>query len=308
METRDLLKEKETKDFLIKKESLGKLIRVKRKADKVFSFLALLASLVGLLFIAFFFLDILLKGLRWIDLQFLLGTPSRFAKNAGIFPALVGSLWLLLLTAVFSVPLGIATAIYLEEYSPEGPIARFIKINISNLAGVPSIIYGILGLALFVRFLALGRSILSGGLTLSLVVLPLIIIASQEALKAVPQTLREASFSLGASKWQTIRFAVLPAAFPGILTGIILALARAIGETAPLITIGALSFVVSIPRGPLDPFTALPIQIYSWSSRPKEEFREIAAAAIIVLLFLLLVFNALAVILRYRTKKRMGQL
>ncbi len=276
----------------------------KRKVDKIFSLLALFASLLGLLLLFIFFASVLYKGASWLNLSFLLNGPSRFPEKAGILPALVGSFWLIMLTALFSIPLGIGTAIFLEEYSNRNFFARLIQINISNLAGVPSVIYGILGLAFFVRFLALGRSILAGSLTMSLLVLPIIIIATQEALKTVPRTIREASFSLGATRWQTVRHAVIPIALPGILTGIILALARAIGETAPLIGIGALSYVAFVPRSPTDPFTVLPVQIYTWVSRPQKEFQEIAAAAIIVLLLLFILLNALVVFLRHKSQRK----
>ncbi len=279
-------------------------IRYKYILDKAFKEVTLLASIISVLILAFFLGGIFLKGYRWLDWQFLTGVPSRFPEKAGILPALIGSVWLVILTAAFAIPLGIAAAIYLEEYSKKGVLSDLINLNISNLAGVPSIIYGIIGLAVFVRFLAFDRSILSGALTMSLLILPVIIITSQEAIKAVPRDQWEASLALGATKWQTIRHAVLPSAFPGIITGIILALARAIGETAPLITIGALAFIVNIPRTPMDPFTVLPIQIYNWASRPQKEFSEVAAAAIIVLLLLYLILNATAVIFRKKTEKR----
>ncbi len=294
MEARDLLDP----------EKLKLKVKRRRKIDKIFSLFALFASLLGLLLLFAFFISLIVKGASWLSLSFLLGTPSRFPEKAGILPALVGSFWLIILTAIFSIPLGIGAAIFLEEYSKKNFIARFIQINISNLAGVPSVVYGILGLAVFVRFLALGRSIIAGSLTMSLLVLPIIIIATQEALKMVPKTIREASFSLGASQWQTVRYAVLPVAFPSILTGIILALARAIGETAPLIAIGALSYVAYVPRSPADPFTVLPVQIYTWVSRPQKEFQDLAAAAIIVLLLLFILLNALVVFLRYQSRKR----
>lgn len=247
------------------------------------------------------------KGIHWLDWQFLTSTPSRFPERAGILPAIAGTLWLMVITAVISIPLGIATAIYLEEYAPRTRTTELIKLNISNLAGVPSIIYGILGLVIFVRFFMLGRSILAGSLTMSLLIMPLIIISAQEALRTVPHQYKEASLSLGATKWQTIRYAVIPSALPGIMTGIILALARAIGETAPVITIGALAFIAYVPRSPMDPFTVLPIQIYNWASRPQAEFQELAAAAIIVLLLLFLLLNSLAVYIRYRATRRLGR-
>jgi len=294
----------ETKNLLDSHQLIQASIERRKKVDRVFSACSRLASVLSIIILAFFLGGTMSKGIGWINWQFLTGSPSRFADEAGVFPALVGSLWLIILTLMIAVPLGIATAIYLEEYGKRSRFAQLVAINISNLAGVPSIIYGILGLAFFVRILMLGRSILAGSLTMSLVILPVIIIASQEALKSVPKSIREASLSLGATKWQTVRHAVLPSALPGILTGIILALARAIGETAPLITIGALSFIAFVPRGPLDPFTVLPIQIYNWASRPQKEFQNLAAAAIIVLLFLFLLFNALAIILRHRTSER----
>jgi phosphate transport system permease protein len=208
------------------------------------------------------------------------------------------------LTALFSFPTGVGAAIYLEEYAPKNWFTRILQTNIANLAGVPSIVYGILGLAIFVRYFALGRSVIAGALTLALLILPVIIIASQEAVKAVPTSLREASYGVGATKWQTIRHHVLPVALPGILTGTILSLSRAIGETAPLIMIGALTFIAFPPRSPMDPFTVLPIQIFNWTAKPQAEFHELAAAAIIVLLVLLLVMNATAIFLRNRYQKR----
>lgn len=291
------------KNNLLTEKQIKYRIRYKYILDRAFKEIALLTSVISILILAFFLGGIFLKGYRWLDWQFLTGAPSRFPEKAGILPALIGSVWLVALTAAFSIPLGIAAAIYLEEYSKKGVLSDLINLNISNLAGVPSIIYGIIGLAVFVRFLAFDRSILSGALTMSLLILPVIIITAQEAIKAVPRHQREASLALGATRWQTIRHAVLPSAFPGIITGIILALARAIGETAPLITIGALAFIVNIPRTPMDPFTVLPIQIYNWSSRPQKEFSEVAAAAIIVLLLLYLILNATAVILRKKTEK-----
>lgn len=291
------------KNNLLTEKQIKYRIRYKYFLDEAFKILAIMASFITVLILVFFLAGIFLKGIRWLDWQFLTGYPSRLPEKAGILPALAGSIWLVTLTAAFSIPLGIAAAIYLEEYSRKGTLSDLINLNISNLAGVPSIIYGIIGLPVFVRTLALGRSILSGALTMSLLILPVIIITAQEAIKAVPRHLREASLAMGATQWQTVRYAVLPSAFPGIITGIILALARAVGETAPLITIGALAFIVNIPRTPMDPFTVLPIQIYNWASRPQKEFSEVAAAAIIVLLLLYLILNATAVILRKRAEK-----
>ena len=242
------------------------------------------------------------QGLPWLDLQFLTEFPSRFPERAGIKSALFGTLWLISLTAVFSIPVGVAAAVYLEEYAGRRRINALIEVSIANLAGVPSIVYGMLGLALFVRWLALGRSVVAGAMTMSLLILPIIIIASREALRSVPDSIRRASYALGATQWQTIRHHVLPAALPGILTGTILALSRAIGETAPLIMIGALTYVAFVPQGPMDAFTALPIQIFNWVSRPQAEFHELAAAGIIVLLTVLLLMNAIAVIIRHRSQ------
>lgn len=243
-------------------------------------------------------------GVAWVDWQFLTSFPSRHPEKAGILSAIAGTLWMVSLTALIAVPLGIGSAVYLEEYARPSRFTRFLEINLTNLAGVPSIIYGMLGLAVFVRFFALGRSLLAGALTMSLLVLPVIIVASREAIRAVPSMFRHAAFALGASRWQTVRSHVLPPAIPGILTGVILALSRAIGETAPLVIIGAFGYVAFVPEGPLDDFTVLPIQIFNWTSRPQETFHEIAAAGILVLLAVLLLMNATAVIIRHRARRR----
>jgi phosphate transport system permease protein len=246
-----------------------------------------------------------IDGLAWIDWQFIDSFPSRFPARAGIKSALVGTLWLILMIAAISVPVGISAALYLEEFAGQGRIAKIIEVNIANLSGVPSIVYGILGLAIFVRFFAFERSLVSGALTMSLLVLPTIIIASREAIKTVPMSIRYAALSLGATRWQTTWSHVLPASFPGIMTGVILALSRAIGETAPLIMIGALTFVPFLPQSPWDEFTALPIQIYNWVGRPQREFQELAAAGIIVLLIVLLLMNATAIYIRSKTEQRL---
>ncbi len=247
-----------------------------------------------------------IEGFSWIDWQFISSFPSRFPERAGIKSALVGTLWLIGLVAIISIPVGVSTALYLEEFANnKSRFSKFIEVNISNLAGVPSIVYGIVGLALFVRYLSLGRSLVSGALTMSLLILPVIIIASREAIKTVPASIRYAAFSLGATRWQTTWSHVLPASFPGILTGVILALSRAIGETAPLVMIGALTFVAFLPEGPMDQFTALPIQIYNWVSRPQQEFHALAAAGIIILLAVLLLINATAIIIRNKTERRL---
>lgn len=270
----------------------------RRMLDRAFHWVFLAASLVGILALALLLIDVLRKGLVWLDWDFLTRFPSRFPHRAGIKAALAGSLWVVGLTALISFPLGVGAAIYLEEFAGRNRLTQFINTNISNLAGVPSVVYGILGLAVFVRGLGLGRSVLAGALTMSLLILPIIIIASQEAIRAVPDSLRRASYALGATKWQTVVHAVLPSALPGILTGTILAISRALGETAPLLIVGALTFVAFTPMGPMDAFTVLPIQIFNWTSRPQADFRGIAAAGIIVLLAVLLAMNALAVFLR----------
>ena len=238
-------------------------------------------------------------------MDFLSSFPSRFPERAGILSALAGTLWLISLVAIISIPIGVATAIFIEEFGGKGKLVQFIDINISNLAGVPSIVYGIIGLTIFVRGLALERSLISGALTMSLLILPVIIIASKEAIRTVPVSIRHAAIALGATQWQTVWSHVLPASFPGILTGVILALSRAIGETAPLIMIGALTYVAFVPEGPMDSFTALPIQIFNWVSRPQQEFHELAAAAIIVLLVVLLAMNSLAIFIRYKMEKKL---
>jgi phosphate transport system permease protein len=256
---------------------------------------------IRILLLALLIYHVTVEGLPWLDWQFINSFPSRFPEKAGIKSALWGTIWLISFVAFFSVPLGVAAAIYLEEYAKPGRLSTLIEINIANLAGVPSIVYGILGLAIFVRGLDLGRSVLAGSLTISLLVLPIIIISSREAIRAVPLSLRQAAFALGATPWETIRHHVLPLALPGILTGFILALSRAMGETAPLVMLGALTYVAFTPEGPMDAFTALPIQIFNWASRPQEEFHQLAAAGIVVLLVVLLLMNASAILIRHRS-------
>lgn len=271
---------------------------------KIFAVLCGAATLVGVVSLVVLLVDVVVDGVGSLDRDFLTSFASRFPERAGIKAALAGSVWILALTAAISFPVSVAAAIYLEEYAQRGWISRTIQTNIANLAGVPSIVYGILGLALFVRALGFDRSVLSGALTLSLLIMPVIIIAAQEAIRAVPPTIREAAYGLGATRWQVVRRQVLPMAMPGILTGTILALSRAVGETAPLIMVGAVGFIAFTPDGPMDPFTVLPLQIYQWVSRPQDEFRALAAAGIIVLLVLLLSMNAIAIVLRNRYSKR----
>lgn len=276
----------------------------RRVSPTVFSVLGVLGLVIGLGMLLILLITVFTDGLPWLDLQFLTSPDSRFANKAGVQVALAGTLYMMLVSISVSLPVGIMAAIYLEEYATDNWLSRLIEINISNLAAVPSIIYGLLGLAVFVRTLGMGRSILAGAFTMALLVLPIIIVASREAIRAVPKGFREASFGLGATKWQTIWHHVLPYALPGILTGNILAASRAIGETAPLVTIGALTYVPFLPRDLMDRFTVLPIIIFNWTSKPQEEFHSIAAAAIIMLLGILLVLNSVAVFLRQRMKIR----
>ena len=271
---------------------------------KIFHGFCFTVAWSGVLILGVLLFHVTQEGIQWLDLQFLSDFPSRFPAKAGIHSALIGTLWLISLTALFSVPIGIGAGLYLEEFTKKNRIRQFVDLNISNLAGVPSIVYGMLGLVIFVRWFELNQSVLAGSLTMSLLILPVIIISTREALRAIPNTIRQAAFALGATRWQTIYAHVLPAAFPGILTGIILALSRAIGETAPLIMIGALTYVAFVPDGPMDDFTALPIQIFNWASRPQQQFHELAAAGILVLLFVLLLMNSIAVFIRHRLEKK----
>ena len=274
--------------------------------DLAFQGLALLVLCIALVSLGALIADIWSDGASRLSLDFLTGFPSRRAADAGVWHALTGSVVVILVTGLLAVPIGVAAAIYLEEYGGRSAAARIIEMNITNLAAVPSIIYGLLGLGLFVRALGMGRSVLAGASTLALLVLPVVILSTREALRAVPPSIREGSYALGATKWQTVWYQVLPVALPGILTGTILALSRAIGETAPLITIGALTFVAFAPDGIWSPFTVLPIQIFNWVSRPQREFQVNAAAGILVLLALLLTMNAAAIWLRDRYQKKLG--
>lgn len=269
-----------------------------------FQLFCMAANMIALLFLGFLIFDIVKQGAGHINLNFISSYPSRFPHKAGILSAIVGSAAMMILTAIIAIPTGLGAAIYIEEYAKNNRLNRFIKLNIQNLAGIPSIIYGILGLTLIVRGMDLGRSLLAGAMTMALLILPIITIAAQESIRAVPESFRLAGYGIGMTRWQTIRHQVLPYASPGIMTGIILALSRAIGESAPLIMIGALTFVAFLPANPMDSFTVLPIQIFNWTSRPQAGFHEIAAAGIIVLLVILLFMNALAIWLRYYFKKK----
>ncbi len=275
--------------------------------DRVFTVLVFVATIIGLVVLAVLLVDVGLDGIPRLSWEFITDFPSVIPGNAGIWPALLGSLWLLGLTAIISVPLGVGAAIYLEEYAPDNWMTRLTEVNISNLAGVPSIIYGLLGLGIFVNLLGPitgGPSIISGALTLSLLILPVIIIATREAFRAIPDTVREGGFALGATRWEVIRSHLLAMALPGALTGTILALSRAIGEAAPLIVVGAATFVTFAPSGPLSSYSALPIQIFSWVGQPQPDFRIAAAAAIVVLMVVLLITNSLAIWLRNKYQRR----
>lgn len=276
----------------------------RKRIGNLFAVCSVAATLLGLVFLAVLLFDIFRDGLPWLDWQFITSFPSRFPEESGILSALVGSLYVISLTAIFALPLGVGAAVYLEEYAPKNWLTSLLNINIANLAGTPSIVYGLLGLGLFVSGLQLGKSVLAGALTLTLLVLPLTIIAAREAIRAVPDSIRQAAYAVGATQWQVIRHHVLPYALPGILTGLILAISRAIGETAPLIMLGALQYVPFLPNSLFDYFTVLPIQIFNWISRPQREFHEVAAAGIIVLLIVLLVLNATAILLRNKYQRR----
>ncbi|MCD6543755.1 MAG: phosphate ABC transporter permease PstA [Flavobacteriaceae bacterium] len=279
-------------------------IQKNRLKDQLFKYWGITCTLIGLVLLTMFIGDILIDGLGRIDWGFIINLPSRKPEKAGIYTALMGSIWILLLTALIAIPVGVAAGVYLEEYSKKNWISGILEINISNLAGVPSIIYGLLGLEIFVRMMNLGASVLAGSLTLSLLVLPIIIVATREAIKAVPKSIQDASYALGASKWQTIWHQILPASSGGILTGVILALSRAVGETAPLIVVGALAYVPFAPQNPLDEFSVLPIQIFNWISRPQHGFIENAAAAIIILLLITFMMNGVAVYFRNKWQKK----
>lgn len=275
----------------------------RKRAGGVFYAVLIAAVLISLVSLAVLLGQTALQGLPWLDWDFIVNYMSRKPELAGIRAALAGSVITILITAVFTVPVGVGAAIYLEEYAPKNRLTQLIEVNISNLAGVPSVVYGLLGLGVFVQLMSLGKVVLAGALTLTLLVLPIVILASREAIRAVPNEYRLGAFALGADQWQVIKGAVLPSAIPGILTGTILALSRAIGEAAPILVISGLVYVTFVP-GPLDRFTVLPLQIFTWVGRPQEEFRSLAAAGIIVLLIVLLTMNAVAVFLRNRYQTR----
>ncbi|HUC98106.1 MAG TPA: phosphate ABC transporter permease PstA [Candidatus Polarisedimenticolaceae bacterium] len=288
-----------------------------KTVDHLFVVVGLLATFVGLLTLGALMIDLALDGVARFSWDFFTSFPSRFASRAGILSAWVGTILVMIVTAVTAVPLGVAAGVYLEEYAPRNWLTALIEINIANLAGVPSIVYGMMALGLFVYQLRLGQSILTAGLTLALLILPIVIVATREAVRAVPGSMREAALALGATKWQTVKDHVVPYSTGGILTGVIIALSRAIGETAPLITIGALTFIAFLPGAPIkaefpfisfewlmSPFTVMPIQMFNWVSRPQEEFHLNAAATGLILMFMTLAMNAVAIYLRYRFRKR----
>jgi len=296
---------------------IKKLIAKHKRRDALFSVLGLLALMVGLLTLTALMADLAIDGLARIKPSFFTSFPSRFADKAGILSAWVGTCLVMFVTAATALPLGVAAGIYLEEYAPKNKLTTLIEININNLAGVPSIVFGLMALGLFVYKLKLGQSVATAGLTLALLVLPIVISATRESIRAIPQSIREAAMALGATKWQTIVHHILPYSIGGILTGVIISLSRAIGESAPLITIGALTFIAFLPNAPVktefpfvsfewltSPFTVMPIQMFNWVSRPQAEFHLNAAAAGLVLLAMTLAMNGVAIYIRHRFRKR----
>jgi len=292
-------------------------IRRNEFRNGAFAVIGLLSTLIGLILLAVLFIDLAIDGMPRLSYKFLTSFPSRFPEEAGILSALVGSFLILMVTAASAIPLGIAAGIYLEEYAGKNWLTDIIEINIANLAGVPSIVYGLLALGLFVQILKLGESILTGGLTLGLLILPMVIMATRESIRSIPNSIREASYALGATKWQTVKHHIVPYSTGGILTGVIIGLSRAIGETAPIITVGALTFIAFLPSSPLssdfpyfsfkwllDPFTVLPIQMFNWVSRPQHAFQLNAAAAGIILMLMTLLMNGLAIYIRYKYRKK----
>ncbi|MBM7664303.1 phosphate transport system permease protein [Solibacillus kalamii] len=288
----------------IQEDLVMKRMNKRLNSNKMWKIIFIIATSFALVSLGMLLYRILSQGIGFLDMNFITNFASRIPENAGIKAALVGSLWLMSVVAPVSIILGVSTALYLEEYAKQNKLNDFIRINISNLAGVPSIVFGLLGLTIFVRLFGFEKSILAAGLTMSLLILPVIIVAAQEAIRSVPNEQREASYGMGATKWQTIVRVVLPAAIPGILTGSILALSRAIGETAPLVVIGIPVILQFLPTGYLDTFTALPMQIFDWAKRPQEAFQYVASAGIIVLMIFLLTMNSIAIYIRNKFQKR----
>jgi phosphate transport system permease protein len=272
--------------------------------NKVFKGVCFAATAFSILMLLVLLIRILTQGIGFLDWGLVANFASRNAEDAGLLAALAGTIWLMMVAAPVSFILGVGTAVYLEEYAPSNKFTNLLQTNISNLAGVPSVVFGLLGLTIFNRLMGMGASVVAGGLTLSLLVLPIIVVASREAISAVPTDVKHASYAMGATKWQTIFRIVIPTALPGVLTGTILALSRAIGETAPILVLGALTYVAATPSGLLSSFTAMPVQIYNWTGRPQQEFQDIAAAGIIILLLMLLFMNSIAVFIRSKFQKR----
>lgn len=281
------------------------LARRKRK-DRIFQFVCQVAALIGVVLLVVFLAKIFVDGTEKLNWHFITSNLSNRAKKTGLWPAIVGSAYVMLLTAFFSVPIGVGAAIYLEEFNKKkNRLTNLIQLNIANLSGVPSIVYGLLGRVMFIIVFGLGQSIIAGALTMTLLILPTVIIVTQEALRAVPKSYREGSLALGSTQWQAIRLQVLPNAAPGILTGIILSISRAIGETAPLIVVGAASYVSDLPKGLSSEYTVLPIKIFDWANESQDEFHKVAASAILVLMVVLLAMNSVAIVLRARNQARM---
>ncbi|OIQ19979.1 MAG: phosphate ABC transporter, permease protein PstA [Bacteriovorax sp. MedPE-SWde] len=278
-------------------------LRRRRLTEKCFKIATALITWSSIAILGVLVFQILKEGMQWVDWQFITSLPSRKAEKAGIYTAIWGSFYLMITTMLFALPTGIGAAIFLEEYGGKSRLSRFIDVNVANLAGVPSIVYGLLGLAVFVNLFGFGRSVISGGLTLGLLVLPVIIITTRGAIRSVPKSIPQAAYALGAKKWQVIFFHTLPYALPGILTGVILSVSRAIGETAPLIIVGAAAYVAFVPESLLDEFTALPIQIFNWTSRPQEVFHSLSAGGIIILLSVMLTMNSVAIFFRHKTQR-----
>ena len=289
------------------KQKFDRRINNRKTTGVVLNVILIITLVIALTGLIALLAEVLIKGLPWVSKNLIVNYPSRHPEQAGLLSALMGTVWVMACTATISIPIGVGAAVYLEEYAPKNWFTKLIEVNISNLAGVPSIVYGLLGLALFVQILALGRSVLAGALTMSLLILPIIILTSREAIKSIPTTYREAAFALGATRWEVVRNVILPSAFPGILTGTILAMSRAIGESAPMIAISALVYLTFVPSGPMDRFTVLPIQIFNWVSRPQEGFRGIAAGGIVILLAVLFIMNAVAVYLRIKYQRRSNE-
>lgn len=289
---------------LIDKELIAKKRSGRLTFNQVMKWLFFLCTMIGLVVLITLIVDTLSDAIGYLNLDFLTNFSSSRVEDAGFYGAIVGSLWLMVVTVPVAIFVSVATALYLEEYAPKNRVTDFIKVNISNLAGVPSVVFGLLGLAMFVRAMAMGNSVLAAGLTLALMILPVIVVSSQEAIRSVPSTVREASIGMGATKWQTVSRIILPAAIPGIITGIILAVSRAIGETAPLVVIGVPTTLLVTPDSVLDSFQAMPMQIYAWIKMPQEEFQYLAAAGIIVLLAILLLMNSVAIFIRNKFSRR----